>query len=310
MIRAKSPAVSIPNGIVEAMTGVRTRRFVAEGVYGSDLAAAAARRALDRAGVGSGEVDLLIYASASQDLIEPATANIVQEKVGTTCPVFDLKNACNSFLNGLQVAEALIQAGTCRTVLVTVGETPSKAIRWSLPDRRSFKESFLGYTLGDAGAAAVLRVCDNNRGIFYRAFQTVSRYWDIATIPGGGSMHGYGEEFAHFLGDGQRLRRAFRDVGPGILCDALSATETRMSDYSRIFVHQASVPALEAFLEVTGVPRSKVVMTLPEYGNMAAASLPVACALARDAGDVRDGDLTMWLGLAAGISLGVVLVRF
>jgi 3-oxoacyl-[acyl-carrier-protein] synthase-3 len=308
-IRDASPGFTLPPGIIETMTGVRTRRVADDAVATSDLAAAAGRDAILQAGIDAAEVDLLIFASASQDLIEPATANIVQEKVGTACPVFDLKNACNSFLNGLQVAEAMVQNGSHRTVLVTAGEMPSRAVRWRVSDRAEFKESFLGYTLGDAGAAAVVTASDDERGIFYRAFQTVSRYWDIATLPGGGSMHGHGEEFAYFRGDGQRLRRAFRDVGPGILFDALARTETCFADYDRILVHQASMPALDAFMAATGVPREKVVLTLPDYGNMAAASLPVAFALAHDAGEIRDGDLTMWLGLAAGISLGVVLMR-
>jgi 3-oxoacyl-[acyl-carrier-protein] synthase III len=156
-VAVMSPQVNVPAGVIELMTGIRFRHVAAEGVNASDLAAEAARRVLQKTGVPPADIDLLIYASVSQDLLEPATANIVQEKLGTSCPVFDLKNACNSFLNAVQVAEALIQNGTCETVLVTVGEMPSRCIKWSVKDREDFKLSFLGYTLGDAGAAALLR---------------------------------------------------------------------------------------------------------------------------------------------------------
>src|SRR3989441_6542060 len=195
------------------MTGTRCRGSRGAAVSGSAWAGGAGGRVRGRPGSTPAEVDLLIYASVSQDLVEPATANIVQEKVGTRCPVFDLKNACNSFLNALQVAEALIQNGTYRTILVTVGELPSRCIKWSLRDREDLRLSFPGYTLGDAGAAALLQPSDNGRGIYYRNFKTASRFWDLGVIPGGGTMHPRGDEWTYIQGDGTRLKDAFFEVG-------------------------------------------------------------------------------------------------
>jgi 3-oxoacyl-[acyl-carrier-protein] synthase-3 len=309
-IRAHSPGPALPSGLIEALTGIRARRIAAEGVHSSDLAAEAAKRVLSRTGTHPREVDLLIYAAASQDLIEPATANIVQEKTGTSCPVFDLKNACNSFLNAVQVGASLIQSGAHRTVLIATGETPSRGINWRVRDRAEFKRGFLGYTLGDAGAAALLRPADDERGIFYQSFRTISRHWDLATLPGGGSMHPRGDEWATFRGDSVRLKQAFLAAGPGILRDALAATETSFADYQRVFVHQVSMPALDGFVALSRAPREKVEVTVPDLGNMAAASMPVAFAQAEARGAIRRGDLAMWIGLAAGISLGVMLMRY
>src|SRR5262245_16970595 len=103
---ASAPGV-VPPGVVEKMTGIKERRLAADGVQGSDLAAGAARDVLRRTGTAPESIDLLIFASAGQDLAEPATANIVQQKLGTRAAVFDVRNACNSFLNGIQVAESL-----------------------------------------------------------------------------------------------------------------------------------------------------------------------------------------------------------
>jgi 3-oxoacyl-[acyl-carrier-protein] synthase III len=309
-IRANSPRFPVPDGIVEQVTGVRNRRVVCDGVYSSDLAAGAGLQVLRATDCDPARVDLLIFASASQDLIEPATANIVQEKVGTSCPVFDIKNACNSFLNALQVGEALIAAGSYSTVLVTTGETPSQGINWSVENRKSFRRSFIGYTFGDAGAAALLTRSAENDGFFYQSFNSISRHWPIATIPGGGSMHPRGEEFSYFRGDGKLLRQAFLDVGPEPLEQALEATHTHIEDYGAILVHQVSVPALTGFIRSTGVPRNRVVESVSEYGNMAAASLPVAFSLAEERGCIRRGDLVMWVGLAAGISVCVTLMRY
>jgi len=310
LIAQASPEVRIPRGIVELMTGIRCRRVAGDDVNGSDLAAEAGRRVLRKTGVDPADVDLLIYASVSQDLVEPATANIVQEKVGTRCPVFDLKNACNSFLNALQVAEALIQNGTYRTILVTVGELPSRCIKWSLRDREDLRLSFPGYTLGDAGAAALLQPSNNGRGIYYRNFKTASRFWDLGVIPGGGTMHPRGDEWTYIQGDGTRLKDAFFEVGPSILHEALAATGTTCADYERVLVHQVSMPFIRMFLDLSGVAQDKIVVTLPELGNMGAASLPVGFALAEERGEIRPGDRLMWIGLAGGISMGVMLMEY
>jgi 3-oxoacyl-[acyl-carrier-protein] synthase III len=308
IIAANSPGAVIPKGIVESVTGIRERRVAAEGVFASDLAADAARQVLRKTATPPGEVDLLIYASAGQDLTEPATANIVQEKTGTACPVFDLKNACNSFLNGLEVAEALIRAGAYRTILVTVGETPTRGIKWQTRDRNDLRLSFPGYTLGDGGAAALVVPATDERGIFYRSFTTVSRYWNLATVLGGGSMYPRGDEYSYISGDAARLKDAFAELGPSMIQEALAATGTTFDDYSRILVHQVSLPFLRAFVRATGVPRDKIEMTAPMLGNMAAASLPVAFAQAEQRGAIQPGDRVMWIGLAGGISVGLLLV--
>jgi 3-oxoacyl-[acyl-carrier-protein] synthase-3 len=310
MIASSNPDLVFPQGIVETMTGVRSRCVADEGVNASDLAATAARRVLEQSGTRAKDIDLLIFASASQDMVEPATANMVQELVGTTCPVFDVKNACNSFLSAMQVAEALIKSGTMRRVLVTSGETPSRCIKWSVRDRDDFKFSFPGYTLGDAGAAALLVASDDERGIFHRSFQTVSRHWQACTIPGGGSAHPRGDEFSYFRSDGTALRNAFAENGVGILERALAETETSFADYRRILVHQVAMPFLRTLIEVTGAPPEKVEVTLPELGNIASTTLPVGFAQSEDRGGIETGDKVMWIGLASGISLGVICMRY
>jgi 3-oxoacyl-[acyl-carrier-protein] synthase-3 len=263
---------------------------------------------LESTGTDPAEIDLLIFAAAGQDLIEPATANIVQEKVGTSAAVFDLKNACNSFLNGMQVAESMIQTGAARRVLVTTGETGSKAICWTARSHDELRLNFPGYTLGDAGAAALLAPSENGVGIFHRDFVTRSRYWDVATLPGGGSMHPRGDEYSYIRGDGTELKDAFSDLGPAVLHDALRATGTTLDDFSRVLVHQASVPFLDEFVRVTGVRREQIELTLPHLGNMAAATLPVAYAQAWGRGAIRPGDRVLWVGLAGGISVGVMMM--
>ncbi len=295
-------------GILEALSGVRARRVAADDVQCSDLAAEAAARALADARLTTSDVDVLIFASAGQDMIEPATAHIVQQKLGTRCQVFDVKNACNSFLNGLQLAESLIISGSAETAVVTTGEICSRAINWSVSSFDEFKRLFPGYTMGDAGAAAVLTRSDDGRGIVYRRFESVSQHWDIATVPCGGSLHPRGDEFTYLQGDGAKLKEAFVKHGPALFRQMLCDARVSVGDFDRAVIHQASVSYVEEMLDLIGIPSEIVEHTVGELGNMASASLPVGYARAVEQGRIRKGDRVLWLGLGSGISIGVMIV--
>jgi acyl-CoA:acyl-CoA alkyltransferase len=294
--------------IVERMTGIRQRHVAAADQQASDLAAAAAAKLLADKGIAPSDVDLLVFASASQDLVEPATAHIVAAKLGLACPVFDVKNACNSFLNGLQVADALIRAGQYRTVVVCTGETPSRAVRWRVRDRAQFVDAFAGYTLSDGGAAVLLQRADTG-GIFHVDFVADSSMWDAGTLPAGGSMHPRDDEYTYFRGDGRKLRDAFLRIGRQIFTDALAKTGLSWRDFAAVFVHQVTMPYLEVLREVLGIPAGKLVVTLADHGNLASATLPLQLAYAIEAGRCRPGDKISFIGLAGGVSLGIVFAE-
>jgi 3-oxoacyl-[acyl-carrier-protein] synthase-3 len=290
------------------MTGIDTRHEAAVEQQASDLALEAARRLLAQTGVRPADVDLLIFGSASQDLLEPATSHIVSAKLGTDCPVFDVTNACNSFMNAVQVAEALIQSGQYGRALVCTGEMPSRAIRWTVKDFRQFVESFPGYTLSDGGAAVLVEPVPTG-GIFYRAFNADSTKWDIGTLPGGGTMHPRDPEYSYFRGDGRRLKDAFHDLGVGIFHKALADTGLTWDDFSVICVHQVAMSYLEAALAEAGIPAGPVMVTLPEYGNLASVTLPMQLATAIEQGRCGPGDKVALLGLGGGVSLGVMFME-
>jgi 3-oxoacyl-(acyl-carrier-protein) synthase III len=295
-------------GIVERMTGIRVRHVARDDQQASDLAVAAAEKLLANEGVGAGDLDLLVFGSASQDMVEPATAHIVAAKLGARCPVFDVKNACNSFLNALQTVDALIRTGQYGRALVCTGEVPSRAIRWRVRDRAQFVDAFAGYTLSDAGAAMLVER-SHAGGVFYRDFAAESRAWDIGTLPGGGTMHPRDPDYGYFAGDGRRLKDAFLLTGPDIFLDALAATGLTWDDFAVVGVHQVTVPYLGVLRSVLGIPAGKLVVTLPDHGNMAAATLPVQLATAIEEGRCGPGDRIALLGLAGGVSLGVVFAE-
>lgn len=298
------------DGSITTLTGVKTRRYAPEGVESSDLAATAARRVLDATGTSTADVDLLLFACASADMVEPATAHITQYKLGTNAAVMDVKNACNSFLNGLEVAEALIRTGQYRRALVVTGEIPSRSIRWKIENFRDLKNSFMGYTFGDAGAAALLEPSDDETGIFYRKFFSVSKHWELCTLPGGGTAHPRGDEYTYARSDGPGLRNAFVELGPREIFQALAKTGLTLKDFSRVLVHQVSLPSFHDLMSVVGLPEDKVVVTIADYGNMASASLPTAFCQAVARGEIKRGDNVLVIGLAAGISLGIMMFRY
>lgn len=292
--------------IVERMTGIRRRHVMRDDQQASDLAVEAAAKLLAETG---GAPDLLIFGSASQDLIEPATAHIVAAKLGLTCPVFDVKNACNSFLNGMQVADALIRTGQYRRVLVCSGETPSRAIRWEVRDRAQFVDAFAGYTLSDGGAAMLLEAAPSG-GLFGFGFDAVSAAWRIGTLPGGGSMHPRDPEHSYFSGDGRKLKDAFLGKGPELWLDALDRHGLTWEDFAVVLVHQVTLPYLEVLRAVLGIPADRLVVTLPEHGNVASASMPLQLAAAVAEGRLAPGDKVAFVGLAGGVSLGVAFAEW
>ena len=306
-LRTANPRLKIATGLIHRLTGVDSVHLRPDGWQASDLAVEAARIALEES---PGAPELLIFASASQDLIEPATSHIVAAKLGLTCPVMDISNACNSVINAMQVAEALISTGQYRRVLVASGEQPSHGVRWQLRDHEQFIRSFPGYTMSDGGAAVVLEATDDPAtGILDSSFIAVSRHWEIGTLPTGGTMNPRSLEHTYFDMDGQGLQQAFLELGPAPVLDLLERNALTWDDFDLVAIHQVALPYLPPIFERLGVAPDKSVITIADHGNLASVTLPLQLSLARESGLVGPGSLVLLIGLAGGISLGLMVVR-
>ena len=166
-------------------------------------------------------------------------------------------------------------------------------------------------TRADSGAAVLLEAApeSSSAGIFHRSFSADSTAWDVGTLPGGGTAHPRDDEYSYFRMDGTRLKEAFEGLGRGLLDDALSATGLSWDDFAVVLVHQVTMPLLEAFVRRSGVPQDKLVLTLPDHGNLASGTLPAQLSQAAAQGRCGPGDKIALIGLAGGVSLGVVLVE-
>lgn len=306
-LRSENPGMRLATGLIARMTGVERVHVAPEGWNASDLAVAASRQALAEAG---GDVDLVIFSAAAQDLVEPATSHIVAAKLGLTAPVMDVKNACNSVLNGMQVADALIRTGQHRRVLVASGEMTSVAVRWKLDDPSQFIPSFPGYVMGDAGAAVILEASDDpETGIRASRFVAESRHWAVGTLPGGGTMRPHDLDATYYDMDGAGLQAAFLELGPEPVERMLHDSGYTMDDFDLVAIHQVALPYLGPIFERLGVRSDRTVITVAEHGNIASATLPLQLRLARERGTVGPGSLVLLIGLAGGISLGLMAVR-
>lgn len=312
-LRETNPGVLLPVGLIRRMTGVERVHEREEGQEASDLAVAAAREAI---AASPEPVELLIFASASQDLIEPATSHIVSDKLGLGVPVFDVKNACNSVLNAVQVAHGLIVSGQARRVLIASGETPTSAVRWQVTGREQFVRSFPGYTMSDAGAALILEATDasarlgsTGAGIVDLAFSAASHHWSIGTLPMGGSMRPRDIDATYFDIDGRALQRAFLMLGPELVTGLLERNGIALADLDLVLMHQVAEPHLAPIAERLGLGVEMILPTVAQHGNLASATLPIQLRKALDKGLVGPGSLVLLVGLAGGISLGAAVVR-
>jgi 3-oxoacyl-[acyl-carrier-protein] synthase-3 len=297
----------IPSGLVARVSGVGSRRWREPGQQASDLAARAGEQAIADAGLAVGDIDVVIFSAASQDLAEPATANLVQEKLGgLNAHCLDVKNACNSFLNGLDIAHAMVETGRASRVLVTAGEVISPVGDLEIRSVRELESKFAGLTLGDGGGAMVVeraeagRVSALHRGSFF----SDGRFWATSVIDSGGSRTWQARPVLQC--DGAELRRLAAKHLPGLVTAALDSVGWKRAEVDAIVPHQVSRALVEDLTETLGFAASQAVLSLDHTGNTAAASIPIALRHALDSGRLGPGARLLLVAGAGGFSAGCV----
>ena len=296
----------LPAGGLHRLFGITERRFAAEHQQVSDLAVAAARPIVDQ--IGAKNIDYLIFAAACADLIEPATSNIIQYKLGLKCPCMDIKNACNSFTSGLMTASSLIAAGLYNNVLVVNGEKLSDAIRYDFEDEAQLMRHLAAFSLGDAGAAALVSTSDDESGIVYQKFMTQGEHWELCTIQGGGSMFPRDASKTYFQGQTAALKEVLANSTHLFFHQCLEEAQWDANEIQHFFTHQVSVGTSRLIAQMAQIKPEASEDVFHIYGNTAAASIPLAMHQRLSRGEIQKGDKIAWLGLAAGVSVSVQLM--
>ncbi|MFL5592421.1 MAG: 3-oxoacyl-ACP synthase III family protein [Ktedonobacteraceae bacterium] len=307
-VTAESGDFQIPAGLIERLSGVAQRYHAAQECCSSDLAACAGIRALRNAHVEPAQVDIMIFAAASQDIAEPATANIVQEKIGcSNAHVFDVKNACNSFLNALDIAHAFIATERARRVLITTGEILSPIINWRVKDLKDLYLKLAGFTLGDGGGACVIEAANSSGGLLPGRFFSEGCQWRLSTVLSGGTFMRDDMSRLYFESDSAALQSVALRYIPGLLLSVVDELGWNLQrDVKLVVPHQVSLRLLQALCKVTKFPLNRCMVTLNRFGNTAAASIPIALSIAVEEGRIGRGDKLLLVGGAAGFSAAVI----
>lgn len=301
----------IPAGLITKITGVSNRHVTDKNMYNSTLAIKACHKLFNDFAIDPQDIDLLIFASAGQDILEPATAHPISKEIGTTsATVMDVKNACNSFLNALEIATCFIEKGKYNSILIATGEVPTKAARLTVKDKADLKRCFPAYVFGDAGSAVLVSNKSGFATIKDSYFFSESSSWESATFPGGGSRHFHNAEAYSFQASATTLVSPFLLHTKKLLHIFLAKHGLTTKDIGRFFVHQITNYYLHKVCIDLDIPIEKIEVTIKNYGNMAAASIPVGMSIGFAKSPPVSGTRGLLIGFAGGISIGFVLLEF
>ena len=282
-------------------TGIRARHFVGDGVGSSDLGAEAARRAIESAGCQASDIDLIIVATSTPDMVFPSTAALLQNKLGIVgCPVFDVQAVCSGFIYAMTVADAMIKTGTAKRALVIGAEVFSRIL--------DFKDRTTCVLFGD-GAGAVVLEASETPGILATDIHADGKYSDILCVPGhvsGGAI--LGDPVLKM--DGQAVFK----LAVGVLEDTARASLAKAglndADIDWLIPHQANIRIMQSTARKLKMSMDKVIVTVDQHGNTSAASIPLALDHGVRSGQITKGQTLMLEGVGGGFTWGSVLLKY
>ncbi len=282
-------------------TGIRARHFVDAGVGSSDLGAEAARRAMQAAGCQPADIDLIIVATSTPDMVFPSTAALLQSKLGIVgCPVFDVQAVCSGFIYAMTVADAMIKTGTAKRALVIGAEVFSRIL--------DFKDRTTCVLFGD-GAGAVVLEASSTPGILATDIHADGKYSDLLCVPGhvsGGAI--LGDPVLKM--DGQAVFKLAVGVLEETALASLSKAGLNASDIDWLVPHQANIRIMQSTARKLKMPMEKVIVTVDQHGNTSAASIPLALDHGVRSGQITKGQTLMLEGVGGGFTWGSVLLKY
>ena len=286
---------------VRTRTGICSRHIAAPEEQTSDLALAAARQALSAAGIADAEVDLIVVATTTPDMIFPSTACALQEKLGARGgPALDVQAVCSGFVYALNVADLMVKSRAVRNALVVGAEIYSRILDWN--DRGTC------VLFGD-GAGAVVLVPSATPGILSTHLHADGHYRKILSVPGtvaNGVVSG--TPFLHM--DGTAVFKFAVKVLAEVAQEALTANHLAADAIDWLIPHQANIRIMDATLKKLGLPPERMISTVATHANTSAASIPLALDVAVRDGRIKVGQHVMLVGVGGGFTWGSVLLRW
>ncbi len=292
---------------ITTRTGIKERHIAAANEFTSDLAAQAARRAMQKARVTADQIQLIIVATITPDMPFPSTACLVQDKIGARCPAFDLEAACSGFIYALEVAQTFIMSRTLDTVLVIGAEKLSSIVDWK--DRNTC------VLFGDGAGAAILQHRPNSHGLLTAVMGADGKKADLLFMPGGGSRCPASAESVasrmHFLRmEGKETFKNAVQAMQTAAEEAMRRCEVDITKIKLIIPHQANLRIIDAVGERLGARPDQLFVNLHKYGNTSAASVAIALDEAVESGKVHRGDLLLLIVFGAGLTWGAAVIEW
>ncbi|MGH8478834.1 MAG: beta-ketoacyl-ACP synthase III [Gammaproteobacteria bacterium] len=283
-------------------TGVRQRHIAAEGETTCDLAEHASRRALEAAGAGPGDIDLVVVGTATPDLIFPSTACLLQERLDIhDGPAFDIQAVCTGFIYALDIADKFIRTGSVDRALVVGAETFSRIVDWS--DRSTC------VLFGDGAGAVVIEAAEGP-GIVSTHLHADGRYQSLLNVPSGISRRCNEAGSGYIKMAGSDVFKAAVKTLDRIVDETLTANRLAKTDIDWLVPHQANTRIIAATAKKLDLPMSRVVLTVEDHANTSAASVPLALDCAVRDGRIRRGELLLLEAFGGGFTWGSALVRY
>lgn len=293
---------------IRTRTGIGARHFAAEGEATSDLATKAALKAMEAAGVTADEIDMVIVGTCTPDMLLPATACLVQSNIGAVgSAAFDIETACSSFIYGLEIARNFIATGTYNKVLVIGAEKLSSILNFE--DRKTC------VLFGDGAGAAILGPVEDGKGILSSELGADGSKGMVLKVDAGGSRMPATEQTVadklHYLSmDGSEVFKfAVRIMGSASQ-RVIEEAGLTLDDIDYLVPHQANMRIISSAAKKLKLPLDRVHVNLTEYGNMSAASVPVALDEAIRAGKIKEGDKTVLVGFGGGLTWGACAIQW
>ncbi len=290
---------------IRSRTGIERRHVVVEGETTTDLAEHAARRAMQAAGVGAADVDLICVGTTTPDLVFPNVGTLLQERLGihNGCPAFSLEAACTSFMYALGVADKFVRLGESRCALVVGAETLTRIVDWN--DRGTC-------VLFADGAGAVILTPSEEPGIISTRLHSDGRYKDLLMYPDGVSkgFHLVREGKACVQMKGNEVYKVAVNTLGHLVTETLNANSLSKSDLDWLIPHQANIRIIEAIARRLDLPMERVIVTIADQGNTSAASVPLALDTGIRDGRVKRGQLLLLEAFGGGFTWGSALIRY
>lgn len=292
---------------ITTRTGIRERRIADDGVTAWELGAPAAVEALEKAGIKAPELDMIICATATPDMMFPSTACLIQKEIGAKeCAAFDILAACSGFIYALTIAKTFIATQSAKNILIVSTEVLSRIVDWQ--DRSTC------VLFGDGAAATVISAQVGENGVIDSRIKANGEYADFLTAgPGSVTPRTLNESTVNTRGIQMKGNQTFK-VAVNTMSEAASelmaANGLTIDDIDLVVPHQANIRIINAVGKSLGIPEEKVFINVQKYGNTSAATIPIALYEATEEGRIKAGDLILLVAFGGGFTWGATLIRW